>query len=65
MAIWVFLLQHAIQGWCPPLPLLRRLGIRNQREIEAERIALKILRDDFDEISNENHPTMAVKAAQS
>ena len=22
-----FLLQHGLQGWCPPLPLLRRLGI--------------------------------------
>ncbi|WP_025870946.1 YgaP family membrane protein [Methylobacillus glycogenes] len=23
-----FLLQHGIQGWCPPLPVLRRMGIR-------------------------------------
>ena len=29
-----FLLQHGLQGWCPPLPLLRRLGIRNT---DAER----------------------------
>jgi hypothetical protein len=21
-----FFLQHAVQGWCPPLPVLRRLG---------------------------------------
>lgn len=39
-----FLLQHAIEGWCPPLPLLRRLGVRTQSEIEAERCALKALR---------------------
>ena len=23
-----FLLQHALQGWCPPLPVFRRLGVR-------------------------------------
>src|SRR5438034_7147868 len=22
-----FLLQHAVQGWCPPVPLFRHLGI--------------------------------------
>ena len=38
-----FLLQHAVQGWCPPLPFLRRLGMRSQREIEAEKYALKAL----------------------
>ncbi|MEO8411683.1 MAG: hypothetical protein ABI478_14040, partial [Propionivibrio sp.] len=29
-----FLLQHALQGWCPPLPILRRLGVRTMSEIE-------------------------------
>ncbi len=42
-----FLLQHAIQGWCPPLPLFRRLGVRTRTEIEQERYALKLLRGDF------------------
>jgi hypothetical protein len=42
-----FLLQHAIQGWCPPIPVLRRLGVRTAREIEIERTALRILRGDF------------------
>ena len=23
-----FLLQHAVQGWCPPVPVFRRLGVR-------------------------------------
>jgi hypothetical protein len=40
-----FLLQHAVQGWCPPLPLFRRLGVRTQTEIERERSALEALRD--------------------
>jgi hypothetical protein len=42
-----FLLQHAIQGWCPPIPVLRRLGVRTRAEIDAERFALKYLRGDF------------------
>jgi hypothetical protein len=46
-AVAGFLLQHALQGWCPPLPLFRRLGIRTQREIDDERAALKALRGDF------------------
>lgn len=46
--VTAFLFQHAVQGWCPPIPLLRRLGIRTSREIEIERVALKILRGDFD-----------------
>src|SRR4051812_46389295 len=36
-----FLFQHAIQGWCPPIPILRRLGFRTAHEIEIERNALK------------------------
>jgi hypothetical protein len=43
-----FFAQHALQGWCPPIPVFRRLGVRTQREIERERYALKALRGDFD-----------------
>lgn len=43
-----FLLQHALQGWCPPVPLFRYLGVRTQPEIEQERYALKALRGDFE-----------------
>ncbi len=42
-----FLFQHAVQGWCPPLPVFRRLGVRTSAEIHAEILALRILRDDF------------------
>ena len=42
-----FLLQHALQGWCPPVPLFRRMGIRTAREIERERHALKLVRGDY------------------
>lgn len=42
-----FLLQHAIRGWCPPVPLLRRLGVRTRQEIDRELYSLKSLRGDF------------------
>ena len=54
-----FLLQHAVQGWCPPLPLLRRMGVRTQPEIEEERYALKALRGDFAGIRSEPRPNEA------
>lgn len=47
-----FLLQHAVQGWCPPVPLFRRLGVRTREEIEREKFALKALRGDFEEIDS-------------
>jgi hypothetical protein len=36
-----FLLQHALQGWCPPLAIFRRLGIRTAAEINYEREQIK------------------------
>ncbi len=35
-----FLLQHGVQGWCPPLPILRRMGIRTRDEIDREKYSL-------------------------
>lgn len=52
-AVGGFLLQHALQGWCPPLPILRRLGFRTAPEIETERYALMILRGDFEGMDSE------------
>jgi hypothetical protein len=45
--VTAFLFQHAMQGWCPPVPILRRMGYRTAREVEIERVALKTLRGDF------------------
>lgn len=42
-----FLLQHALAGWCPPLPVLRRLGFRTAAEIHREAYALKVLRREL------------------
>ncbi len=43
----VFLLQHALLGWCPGAPLMRKMGIRTAEEINQEKMVMKILRKDF------------------
>jgi hypothetical protein len=57
-----FLLQHAVQGWCPPLPVFRRLGFRTQTEIDEERAALKALRGDFENVGGRTPGEMAADA---
>jgi hypothetical protein len=47
LAVQGFFMQHSLQGWCPPLPVFRSLGIRTADEINRERYALKALRGDF------------------
>lgn len=49
-AVQSFLLLHGLQGWCPPIPVLRRLGVRTSDEINVERYALKALRGDFEKL---------------
>jgi hypothetical protein len=46
-AVAVFMLQHAFWGWCPPLPLIRKWGVRTIEEIHDEITALKVMRSDF------------------
>ena len=63
-----FLLMHAVQGWCPPVPILRRLGIRTRSEIDREKFALKVLRGDFQDVSRspeafKAHPATEVISA--
>jgi hypothetical protein len=56
-----FLLQHALQGWCPPVPVLRHLGVRTAPEIARERFALKALRGDFGGVAASD-PAEALRA---
>jgi hypothetical protein len=52
------LLQHGLCRSSAQVVLLRRIGIRTRREIDAEKYALKMLRGDFDAlkaISEETH----------
>lgn len=58
-----FLLQHAVQGWCPPVPVLRALRFRTADEINEERMALKALRGDFK--GREKAPDRALEAARA
>lgn len=38
-----FFLQHSLQGWCPPLPIWRKAGVRTAHEIDEERTELQLL----------------------
>jgi hypothetical protein len=57
-----FMIQHALHGWCPPVPLLRRLGFRTAKEIGRERYALKAIRGDFAGLGLDRGPGCAVRA---
>ncbi len=59
-----FLLMHSLQGWCPPLPVFRRLGVRTASEIDYERYALKALRGDFGLVQPSSSSQRAMKAAE-
>lgn len=63
-----FLLMHAVQGWCPPVPIMRRLGVRTRSEIDREKFALKVLRGDFQDVARNpeafrNNPATEVISA--
>ena len=58
--VTAFLFQHALQGWCPPVPILRRLGFRTTHEIERERHALKAIRGDYE--NAQSKPQAALRA---
>lgn len=61
-----FLIQHSIKGWCPPIPLIRKFGIRTRHEIDIERNALKAIRGDYRDVSEEkDNLTKAEKAFEA
>jgi hypothetical protein len=60
-----FLFQHAVQGWCPPVPVFRRLGVRTRKEIDREKYALKALRGDFDNVDTLPRAEAALEAVNS
>jgi hypothetical protein len=65
LGVPTFMVQHALQGWCPPLAVLRRLRVRTAREINEERFALKALRGDFDGVADSGDAEAIVRAVQS
>lgn len=65
LGVPAFMVQHALQGWCPPLPVLRKLGLRSAREINDERFALKAMRGDFDLAAQSRSADALIKAVKS
>jgi len=63
--VGAFLLQQGIQGWCPPVPVFRRLGIRTAGEICHERYALKALRGDFDSVNRDGEQSAEERARRA
>ena len=57
-----FLLQHALQGWCPPVPIFRRRGVRTEAEIFEEITALRVLRGDLQPTSSPGEAVAQVRA---
>lgn len=45
-----FFVQHALQGWCPPLSVFRYFKKRTRTEIDQEKHALKSLRGDYSRV---------------
>ena len=60
-----FLLQHALQGWCPPVAVFRRLGMRTSYEIEQERYALKAFKGDFGDVAGDAAKSAAAVGLKS
>lgn len=58
-----FLLQHALLGWCPSAPLMRKMGIRTAEEINQEKMVLKLLRKDFPHVKSSDVKEL-LKAAE-
>jgi hypothetical protein len=58
-----FLLQHALLGWCPTAPAMRKMGIRTAEEISQEKTVLKLRRGDFSQVKA-NDTEGLLKAAE-
>lgn len=48
-----FLAQNSIQGWNPLVPLFKKFGFRDKKEINREKYALKALRGDFKRVGTD------------
>jgi hypothetical protein len=59
-----FFLFHGLRGWDPPLPLLRRIGVRTRSEIDREIYALKVARGDFRNLPSERKEYTPIPAKE-
>ena len=58
-AVAAALIVHGLEGWAPPLPILRWRGFRTPEEIDEERYALRALRGDFRRLPRRPGPLLA------
>ena len=58
-----FFLFHSLRGFDPPIPVLRRMGVRTRSEIDRELYALKLIRGDFN-LLPETKPTEKIPAQE-
>jgi hypothetical protein len=63
IVLLLFFIWHAFQGWCPPIPILRFFNIRTRPEIDREKYALKAMRGDFKNLSNDSE--LAISAFEA
>lgn len=56
-----FFAQHALQGWCPPVPIFRYFKVRTRNEINQEKHALKALRGDYKNLHSAEEAFVAAK----
>jgi hypothetical protein len=61
LAVAGFLLQHSLRGWCPPVKILRKCGVRTRDEILREKTALLALKGRFDDINSKKSSTLEEK----
>lgn len=59
--VLAFFAQYAIQGWCPPVKLLRFLKVRTRNEIDIEKHALKALKGDYEDLRSAEEAFVAAK----
>lgn len=48
----IFMVQHSLQGWCPPLPIIRKCGVRTANEIINEKMALQTILENKENTKN-------------
>jgi hypothetical protein len=58
--VLLFFIQHAVQGWCPPIPVFRYFNVRTRPEIDREKYALKAIRGDFSNLELNNSSAYTV-----
>lgn len=63
-AAFGFFLYHGLEGFDPPIPLLRKYGVRTRGEIDRELYALKLIRGDFNRLPQDRKAPERIPSQQ-